>query len=184
MTVILSLDVASNTGFAVFNVDEQFKIALLDSGDVSFPLNKKQHVGKRWLKAQTFFDDYIGGLKPDFVVYESVQRHVSTMSAHCYGYLSYTLLAACAKHGVEVRDMGVGVWKKIYCGRGNATKLEIEAAVKIDYPDLELLSDDHSDAIGIGRAFIKSMKLNAGQFGNNKTTTKHSLFPQKIKNKI
>jgi hypothetical protein len=80
------------------------------------------------------------------------------LAAHTWGYLAYTILAACAKHDVPVHDLPVTKWKKTFAKRGNATKIEIQAAVQTMYPDLEIITDDHSDAIGIGHAFIDGLK--------------------------
>jgi len=111
--------------------------------------------GRKWLEFAEWIDGVILFERPDCVVVEDVRRHQSTLAAHSYGFYRYTIEAACASKGIKFYPIGVGVWKKIATDSGASGKKAIMEQIGELYPDVEFVTDDHSDALGIAYAAVK-----------------------------
>jgi Holliday junction resolvasome RuvABC endonuclease subunit len=164
MKRILGLDPAGSFGWTVLD-DGNY----VDGGAAKFkyPTKVQQEKkgipkGKKWLDAWEWLDATLAEYNPDMVVLEDVRRHVSTLSAHSYGYLRYMVEALCAKHSVEFYPIIVTEWKLCSIGKGNADKDLIAEKMNEKFPHVEFVTDDHSDSAGIAMAgfiYVKEDKL-------------------------
>ena len=94
----------------------------------------------------------------DMVVWEHAQgRNPKYIAQH--GELRATLMLAIHRV-VEFDAIAVGVWKKQFCGKGNAKKTEVAAAVLARYNLLPHGTlQDVLDAIAIGTAWIELQEV-------------------------
>jgi Holliday junction resolvasome RuvABC endonuclease subunit len=139
---ILALDLGTTTGWAV-SVD-----GLVSSGSQSFKPTRFEGAGMRFLKFKRFLSDLKGNADGfDMVVFEEVRRHRGVDAAHAYGGFMAHLTAWCEHHQIPYRAEGVGVIKKFWTGKGNASKEEmIDAALAKGYTPAD---DNEADAIAL-----------------------------------
>ena len=149
MIRILGLDPASSFGWALLENDQY-----IDGGRKQFKpptkaqLKKGISRGKKWEDALTWIET-LKDHDPDFIILEDVKRHVSTLSAHSYGFYRYAIEAMCHRNNITFYPIGVTQWKKKTIDQGNAGKEIIMEKMQELYPDVKFESDDHSDALGI-----------------------------------
>ena len=79
--------------------------------------------------------------------FEEIRRHAGTDAAHVFGGLLATLTAWCEERGIPYQGVAVGSWKKHACGKGNASKDEVIAAMR--ERGFEPADDNEADAIAI-----------------------------------
>ena len=126
MNSILALDLGTNTGWALRQLDgsitsgtEHFKPQRFEGGGMRYLRFK------RWLTELKQIDDGIAA-----VYFEEVRRHVGVDAAHAYGGFLATLTAWCEHHQIPYQGVPVGTIKKHATGKGNASKDEIIACAR------------------------------------------------------
>ena len=140
---ILALDLGSTTGWAVRT--ERNRIL---HGTAEFRPSRYEGGGMRYLRFGKWLDqtlDVTGGV--DAVYFEEVRRHIGTDAAHVHGGLLATLTAWCEAQGIPYQGVPVGTWKRHACGKGNASKHEVIAAMR--QRGFEPADDNEADAIAI-----------------------------------
>lgn len=91
---------------------------------------------------------------PDLLAYEDVRAHAGTDAAHVYGGIVATIQHWCETYGIKYQGVPVGTIKKTMTGRGNASKVDVIAAVKERYN----LTAKHDQADAIAIAYTASQK--------------------------
>ncbi len=140
---ILALDLGSTTGWAVRN--DRCRIL---HGTAEFRPSRYEGGGMRYLRFGKWLDQTLevtGGI--DAVYFEEVRRHAGTDASHVYGGLLATLTAWCEAHGIPYQGVPVGTWKKHACGKGNARKHEVIAAMRAR--GFDPTDDNEADATAI-----------------------------------
>ena len=140
---ILALDLGSTTGWAVRTA----RCRILH-GTAEFRPSRFEGGGMRYLRFGRWLDqtlDVTGGI--DAVYFEEVRRHIGTDAAHVFGGLLATLTAWCEQHSLPYQGVPVGTWKRHACGKGNASKDEVIAAMR--ERGFEPADDNEADAIAI-----------------------------------
>ena len=102
----------------------------------------------RYLRFGKWLDQTLevtGGI--DAVHFEEVRRHAGTDASHVYGGLLATLTAWCEEHDIPYGGVPVGTWKRHACGKGNADKAAVIAAMR--ERGFEPADDNEADAIAI-----------------------------------
>jgi len=139
---ILALDLGTHTGWAIRDRDgDQIY------GTIKFPNRKKDHPGQRWRAFRAWLFSMLLERQIHILAYEDVRRHEGTSAAHVYGaFLALTQMVA-SPHGITLLPVGVGVIKKAWTGRGNASKQDMiaEAHRRGFKPD----TDNAADALAI-----------------------------------
>ena len=143
ITSILALDLGSTTGWAVRNS----RCRILH-GTAEFRPSRYEGGGMRYLRFGKWLDQTLeitGGI--DAVYFEEVRRHIGTDAAHVFGGLLATLTAWCEERAIPYQGVPVGTWKRHACGKGNASKEDVIAAMrKLGF---EPVDDNEADAIAI-----------------------------------
>ncbi len=150
---ILALDLGSTTGWAVRTA----RCPILH-GTAEFRPSRFEGGGMRYLRFGKWLDqtlDITGGV--DAVYFEEVRRHIGTDAAHVFGGLLATLTAWCEQHGLPYQGVPVGTWKRHACGKGNASKDEVIAAMR--ERGFEPADDNEADAIAI---LLWALETNGG----------------------
>jgi hypothetical protein len=143
ITSILALDLGSTTGWAV----RPARCRILH-GTAEFRPSRYEGGGMRYLRFGKWLEqtlDVTGGI--DAVYFEEVRRHAGTDAAHVHGGLLATLTAWCEGHGIPYQGVPIGTWKRHVCGKGNASKDEVIAAMR--ERGFEPSDDNEADAIAI-----------------------------------
>lgn len=147
MMRILGVDVGLNLGWATLD-DGSYA----SGGTRTVKEKSKEHRGARWRRVSEGIAALLDETKPDCVAFEDVSRHKGVLAAHSFGYIKYSLLAACADRGVPTYSLGVSEWKKAVALKGNAKKPEVAAIMLERHGQIEFDSEDHSDALGVATA--------------------------------
>lgn len=143
MKTILALDLGTTAGHAIRRGSGQ-----VVSGSVSFACKKHEPPGMRWARFRAFLVD-TKAANPDLalIVFEDVKRHIGTEAAHCFGAFRALTELFTAHHGLELRAIGVGTWKKHFTGNGAAKKEQIiEVCKQLGYKPVD---NNEADALGI-----------------------------------
>jgi hypothetical protein len=136
---ILALDLGTKTGWAL-KWGEQ-----LTSGTWNLKGDRFSSPGFRAI----IFRNYLEKIKPQYIFYEEVRRHMSTDSAHWFGGFWLTLMAFCEEYKIEHMGLPVGTIKERVTGRGNASKNHVFLVMKEKYPRQMVETADQADAIAI-----------------------------------
>ena len=150
---ILALDLGSTTGWAVRT--ERNRIL---HGTAEFRPSRYEGGGMRYLRFGKWLDQTLeitGGL--DAVYFEEIRRHAGTDAAHVHGGLLATLTAWCEQHNLPYQGVPVGTWKRHACGKGNADKQAVIAAIR--ERGFEPADDNEADAIAI---LLWALETNGG----------------------
>ena len=150
---ILALDLGSTTGWAV-----RTGCCRILHGTAEFRPSRYEGGGMRYLRFGKWLDqtlDVTDGI--DAVYFEEVRRHVGTDAAHVFGGLLATLTSWCEQHSLPYQGVPIGTWKRHACGKGNASKDEVIAAMR--ERGFEPADDNEADAIAI---LLWALETNGG----------------------
>lgn len=141
--IILALDLGTTTGWALMGRDGS-----IVSGTESFKPHRFEGGGMRFLR----FKHWLTELKQtsnglDAVYFEEVRRHLGVDAAHAYGGFMAHLTAWCEHHQIPYQGIPVGTIKKHATGKGNASKYEMIAAMKVR--DHSPSDDNEADALAL-----------------------------------
>ena len=143
MSVILALDLGTQTGWAMIGHDD-----LVDSGTVSFAPRTGEGPGMRFARFRRWLIDLKSAHgQIDAVYYEDVRRHIGTQAAHVYGGLLAVLMMWGEHHQIPYRGVGVGVIKKHATGNGAAKKPAMIAAMR--ERGYSVMDDNSADALAL-----------------------------------
>lgn len=124
-TVILALDLGTQTGWALSAIDQP-----ITSGSESFKPQRFEGGGMRYLRFKRWLTEIKQTVDMiDAVYFEEVRRHVGVDAAHAYGGFLTTVTAWCEHHQIPYQGVPVGTIKKHATGKGNASKDDMIAAV-------------------------------------------------------
>lgn len=143
MRAVLAFDLATQTGWA--STDSS---GLVQSGSVKLK-RPNETSGKRALQFANLARDLMDMVEPQFVAYEEVRAHSSTLAAHCFGGLEMLLLAECERRKIPVHGIPVGTIKKHATGRGDADKDLMVLTARAKWRDLDIIDDNQADALWI-----------------------------------
>lgn len=138
---ILALDLGTKTGWAaslggqVISSVQNLTPRRFDGG------------GMRFLRFREWLSEILGKHKFTFVCFEEVRRHAGTDAAHIYGGLMGQLTSICEELEVPYEGVPVGTIKKSATGKGNADKDAMIAAAANLFPWIEVIDDNHADAL-------------------------------------
>jgi len=149
--VILGLDLGTKTGWALKTKKTVY------SGVWNFSAKKYDGAGMRFLKFKHELEALVASHKVEAVYYEAVRRHIGTDAAHIYGGFMATLQALCEDMRVPYAGISVGTIKKHACGKGNGSKEMIIAAAKAKWPHVEIIDDNHADALWVMQCGLEGM---------------------------
>jgi Holliday junction resolvasome RuvABC endonuclease subunit len=104
--------------------------------------------GMRFLRFENELQKLLEGVQQ--VAFEEVRAHRGVDAAHIYGGLMATLTAQCERWGIPYEGIPVGSWKKVFVGKGNASKTDVVAeAGRRGYVTK---TEDEADALGVWHA--------------------------------
>jgi len=138
----LALDLGLTAGFAS-RLD-----GLFDSGTVSLEVGRDESKGLRPMRLGNFLARVNalcrGGL--DLVVFEQVHHRGGAATAVAERFVG-KLLEFCALEGIDHKPVHTATLKKWATGKGNAGKPEMMAEARRRHPEVDLIDDNHADAL-------------------------------------
>ena len=164
MKRVISIDLSSNTmGFAVFYKSvETLKVVssgILNFGTETLDGMKLRHSGQQ---IQDFFKDF----PPDIILLEEIphcrMKKVAIALGKIHGIFYEQLSIFDENRGrfAEIYEVNNLTWKKMLCGVGNASKVDIRQHILLHEGFfLKTFAYDESDAIGLGLAFLKNKPI-------------------------
>lgn len=154
---ILGIDPGTSCGWALRHRDGR----IIASG--TWDLSPKRHEGggMRFVRLRTYLRDTLP--ECEMVAYEEVRRHMGVDAAHIYGGIVAMIAAECEARKLPYTALPVASIKKHATGSGNpgakrkgmpkppkgAGKLAMMTAAKDKWPQIELIDDNHADALWI-----------------------------------
>lgn len=143
MKTILALDLGNEFGWAV-------KQGTVSSGWKRLSKNNKTP-GKRFGDFR-FWLTYLNGI--DEVYFEDVKKHRGVLAAHAYGGYLAILQMWAYKRDIDCVGVGVGVIKKNWTGKGNASKqMMIDAAM---HRGIDVCNHNEVDALALLEYVLKN----------------------------
>ena len=85
---------------------------------------------EHWLGEVSSLAGYLSG-QLDAVHFEEVRHHCGVDAAHAYGGFLAHLTAWCERQKIPYQGIPVGTIKKFITGKGNASKDQVIAAVRV-----------------------------------------------------
>jgi len=160
---VLALDLSTLTGWAL--LDRNGRIL---SGVQSFPLNRGESKGMRFLRFRKWLKDVLtmGELgtqfskdTPGLIIWEQAHHRGGASTELCVGLVT-DVLAEAALYGLEHMSVHSATLKKFATGKGKSSKEEMIIKAKESYPDVEILDDNHADALLMLRYGLTELGLN------------------------
>jgi Holliday junction resolvasome RuvABC endonuclease subunit len=147
---VLSLDLATKTGWALLD-----RSGVITSGVQEFDLRRGESKGMRFLRFRKWLKEVLslGEIgeqfskeTPGLIVYEQPHFRGGHACELLVGF-STNVLAEAALFGLEHLAVHTGSLKKYATTKGNAGKEEMIAKAKELFPDIEIIDDNHADAL-------------------------------------
>lgn len=126
--VVLGIDPGAATGWALVRYPGEM---LVNAGTWELSHTRLEGGGMMFMRLAAWLRQTINGnpfLK--LVSMEDVRRHDGTAAAHLYGGITATVTTVCEEYpNLAYTGVGVGVWKKMMVGTGNASKETVARSV-------------------------------------------------------
>jgi len=149
---LLALDLATKTGWALRDRDGQIL-----SGVQEFPLKRGESRGIRFLRFRKWLRESLelGKLgrkfcdnSPGVIVYEQAHHRGGYATEVAVGLVT-DVLAEAAREGIEHMSVHSATLKKATTGSGRSSKADMIAQVKLWYPNMDIIDDNHADALSL-----------------------------------
>lgn len=160
---VLALDLATKTGWALLDRNGR-----IESGVQEFQLKRGESKGMRFLRFRKWMKDVLtlGELgvqfskdQPGLVTWEQAHHRGGDATELCVGLVT-NVLADAAFHGLEHMSVHSATLKKFATGSGKAGKEEMIVKAKELYPNVEILDDNHADALIMLKYALTELGLN------------------------
>lgn len=146
--MILALDLATKTtGWAVIEDKE----TVLNSGIINA---EQQDLEDRLIETCNEIEKLLNEYKIKEVICEDVHIGVNKNVGIKLARLSGAVIHLIARYNLPFKFIHNKTIKAVYGGDGNANKKRIIEVTNERFPDIEILSDDHADAIGAGITYL------------------------------
>lgn len=152
---ILALDLATKTGWAAAIDGKHY-----ESGVQDFSLKRGDSQGMRFLRFNTWLGEAVSNVKPGLVVYEQPHHRGGAATEVAVG-LSTRVQELCAKCGIEHTAIAASTLKKYAVGHGKASKEQMVEAAKRKFPGVDIINDDHADALHLLDYALREVLWNA-----------------------
>ena len=141
---ILALDLGTKTGWAIRYA------GAVESGVQVFDVKRGESSGMRYIRFNRWLEmtlrPDISPKTPTLLVYEQTHQRGGAATEVAAGFATRVQEFA-ARHGYEHAAVHSGTLKKFATGKGNAGKPEMIAAAREKWPDVEIIDDNHADAL-------------------------------------
>jgi Holliday junction resolvasome RuvABC endonuclease subunit len=136
---ILAIDQASKCGWCC---------SLELNGVWDFTTRKDESMGMKLLRFKSKLREVCEAESIDVVVYERVAGFHKGAIIHAAKMVGI-MESFCEESKIEYRAYSAAEIKKFATGKGNANKPKMIEAAKLKYPSVEIIDDNHADALHI-----------------------------------
>ena len=148
--IILGLDPSlSCTGWGVIR-SEGSRLAHVAHGEV--PTDAKAPMAQRLHHLHDAIAAVIASHAPDRVAVEEVFANKNPQSTLKLAQARGSVLAACGRAGVPVREHAARAVKKAVVGTGGAEKAQVQAMLRVLLPGVAIAGADAADALAVAIA--------------------------------
>ena len=147
-----------NTGWAVINEDGS-KIKLLGSGICK--TGSKHDMAIRLVSILEQLRSVIKKFKIESGAIEKAFVKNDPIAALKLGQARASAMIALAESEIEVSEYAPNYVKKIFTGRGHATKEEVERMASLQFPKVCFSRSDEADALAIAVCHMHTLRLNS-----------------------
>ena len=147
-----------NTGWAVIQEDGP-KIKLLGSGICK--TGSKHDMAIRLVSILEQLRSVIKKFKIESGAIEKAFVKNDPLAALKLGQARASAMIALGESEIEVREYAPNYVKKIFTGRGHATKEEVERMASLQFPKVCFSQSDEADALAIAVCHMHTLKLNS-----------------------
>jgi Holliday junction resolvasome RuvABC endonuclease subunit len=145
---LLSLDIATKTGFCVFN----------RSGMMDFTPKQNDSKGMRLIKFKSFFKRMIEEYKIKLIVFEGQAVFGKTQPNFVASEMIGTLKIHCEEVGIEYRSYAPAEIKQSATGKGNADKDAMVEFAESKF-DLKVVDNNEADALHLYHLALEDLNL-------------------------
>lgn len=162
--IILSLDLATNTGWAVYDKGQT------TIGSANFSLKRGESPGMRFLRCRSWLRDTLRILqKIDLIVYEQPHQRGGAPTQVAMGLVA-EVLSFAARANIETTVVHSMTLKKWATGKGNSNKKEmIKEAQRRGY---KVANNDEADAVLMLEYVLIDLNVQVNDTARSKTKTK------------
>ncbi len=146
---ILSIDPGSKCGWAIIEDAGIDKSLVVESGVQVFDLKRGESAGMRFIRFRKWLNDLMSFWKPGLVVFEQAHHRGGAATELCVGFVTRVMEIA-TEYGVNYTSCHSMTLKKWATGKGNADKTKMIEPVRQKFPDIQIIDDNHADAILLG----------------------------------
>lgn len=145
--LILGVDPGSACGWAVVSFPEG---VVVQHGTWKLQHSRLEGGGMMFVRLESWLKEVLW-LDLDLLAMEEVKRHKGTDAAHLYGGITAIITRVCEWREITYTGIGVGTWKKLVVGKGNASKEDVMQAAIHRWPNTSFTQDE-ADAACIALA--------------------------------
>lgn len=153
---VLALDLATTCGHALLAA------GVITSGSQNFHSRVRKGVtiypGEQFARFENWLKERLRDDKPEAIAYEEVFRWMSSSAAHVFCGFRAILLKEAVRHAIAIAPYSPSQVKKFFTGKGNADKALMIATAAIRWPELEVIDDNHVDALAILHLHLESLR--------------------------
>jgi Holliday junction resolvasome RuvABC endonuclease subunit len=128
--------------------------------------NRFEGAGMRMVRLRSYLAELFDRVCPSIVAFEEVRRHMGTDAAHIYGAITHLVMEECERRQIPYRGVPVATVKRCATGRGAAKKDAMIAAARARWPHIEIVDDNHADALWIAEAAYRESPTQEAEEGN------------------
>jgi Holliday junction resolvasome RuvABC endonuclease subunit len=151
---ILAIDPGVNTGWAFKPANSKEEVII---GTQHFPIIRGESRGMRFIRFQAWLGNFIGGFRPDLVLYEKPHMRGGAATEILVG-MTALIEAVCSVNKVEHGPVRSAEIKKVILGRGVGTKEEMMNAANMMFGPIDIEDEHQADALCLlGYAIKKNM---------------------------
>jgi len=150
---ILALDLATKTGWAS-KYNNYFC-----SGVQDFSLRRGESPGMKFLRFRRWLEELTAISSYDVIIYEqaiSGRTANANVAQTAFGFAAI-VQEICAQNAIEHTTVHASTLKKHATGKGNAKKDAMIIAAKEKWPDIQIIDDNHADALHILDYALKTL---------------------------
>ena len=137
---ILSIDQGTKTGWAAKYDNHE------ESGVEDFSVRSGESAGMKFIKFNAWLKGMVNTINPDIIVFEQPHHRGGAATRVSVGF-STRIEEMATVYKTNYKMVNSSTVKKFATGKGNAGKPEMIKRAKALFPDLEIIDDNHADAL-------------------------------------
>lgn len=143
---LLYFDAATKTGWAVYTSASNTGGSFVESGVQEFKVGRGESTAVKLLHFRKWVGVMLDKYKPNIVGYEQAHHRGGHATETLVGFTNIIQMESQAR-GIIYTSVHSATLKKHITGHGRAEKKDVIEAVKKKYPGIDIIDDNHADAL-------------------------------------